>query len=468
MVNYDKIKLIIFDMDGVLVDSKDSHYESLNMALKSIDDKYVVTYEDHIKKYDGNPTNVKLKMLTSEKGLPETLHKEIWTLKQKYYIDIVNNTFVHDDKIIKVLKQLKSDNYTLHCASNCIYETLKLMLDKKGFTPYLDYIISNEDVTLPKPNPEMYLKCLIKGKVTPKETLILEDSVIGKLSAYSSGAHLMPIKSPNDIIYDDIIHHVKYSEFKNTGGTCNNNINIVMPMAGLGSRFIKCGYTLPKPLIRVFDKPMIELVIDNLNIDGNYIFIVRKEHIEEYKLDVLLKNKVKQCTIIPIDYTTEGATCSVLLAEQYINNNNPLIIANCDQYLEWDVNEFLYSAVSKDVDGAISTFNSNETKWSYAKLDSNNKYVTEVAEKRPISEHATTGIYYWKKGNEFVKYAKQMMSKNIRVNGEFYVCPVYNEAILDNRKIIIKDCVKMWGIGVPEDLEYFVQKFDKRTLLIQK
>ena len=115
----------------------------------------------------------------------------------------------------------------------------------------------------------------------------------------------------------------------------------------------------------------------------------------------------------------------------------------------------MYSFISSDIDGAILTFQSTHPKWSYAKLDENN-FVIEVAEKKPISTNATAGLYYWKKGSDYVKYAKQMINKNIRVNNEFYICPVYNEAILDNKKIIIKESKEMWGLGTPEDLEEFM------------
>ena len=118
----------------------------------------------------------------------------------------------------------------------------------------------------------------------------------------------------------------------------------------------------------------------------------------------------------------------------------------------------MYEVENSKSDGYILTFESMHPKWSYIKVDQKN-YVTEVAEKKPISNIATVGIYYWKHGKDFVKYAEQMISKNIRVNNEFYVCPVYNEAILDNKKIQKFDIDKMWGIGTPEDLDYFVNNY---------
>ena len=165
-----------------------------------------------------------------------------------------------------------------------------------------------------------------------------------------------------------------------------------------------------------------------------------------------------ECEIVVINEITEGAACTILKAKRFINNNSPLLIANSDQYVEWNSNEFLYAMSNNDIDAGILTFENSHPKWSYARLDDKG-FVCEVAEKKPISNIATTGIYYWQKGSDFVKYAEQMIKKDIRVNNEFYVCPVFNEAIADGKKIKIKGCEKMWGLGTPEDLNYFLENY---------
>ena len=168
-----------------------------------------------------------------------------------------------------------------------------------------------------------------------------------------------------------------------------------------------------------------------------------------------------KCKIITIDKLTEGAACTVLLAKKYINNSKPLVISNSDQFIEWNPSETMYNFSTKKVDGGILTFNATHPKWSYAKIDK--KYnVVKVAEKKVISNNATVGIYYWKEGKDFVKYANQMISKNIRVNNEFYVCPVFNEAIKDKKIIKIKKIDSMWGLGTPEDLDYFLKHYPKK------
>ena len=150
--------------------------------------------------------------------------------------------------------------------------------------------------------------------------------------------------------------------------------------------------------------------------------------------------------------------CTTLLAKKYINNNKPLVIANSDQFIEWNSSKILYKFTSKKVDGGILVFKSIHPKWSYAKTNKSNE-VIEVAEKKVISNNATVGVYYWRKGSDYVKYSEKMIKKNIRVNNEFYVCPVFNEAILNNQKIIIEKVDKMWGLGTPEDLSYFLQEY---------
>jgi dTDP-glucose pyrophosphorylase len=228
-------------------------------------------------------------------------------------------------------------------------------------------------------------------------------------------------------------------------------------MAGAGSRFEKAGYTFPKPLIDVNGKPMIQVVVDNLNLDANFIYVVQKSHRQKYNLDTLLNLITPNCTIIEVDGLTEGAACTALMAKDLINNDNPLFFANSDQYVEWNSNEFMYKMQETNFDGGIVTFKSTHPKWSFVKLDENN-FASMVAEKNPISDLATVGYYFWKNGSDFVKYAEQIINNNIRVNNEFYVCPVFNEAINDGKKIITFNASKMWGIGTPEDLDLFLRK----------
>jgi NDP-sugar pyrophosphorylase family protein len=239
-------------------------------------------------------------------------------------------------------------------------------------------------------------------------------------------------------------------------------MKILIPMAGEGSRFSKEGYTFPKPLIDVNGKPMIQVVVENLDFDAEYIFLVRKEHIKKYDgilgtLDQITDSNFK---IVEVDELTEGAACTALLAKEYINNDDDLLIANSDQFIEFSSENFKTLKEMSNVDAIVYTFKAVHPKWSFVKINSRG-FVTEVAEKNPISNIATCGIYWYRKGSDFVKYASRMIEKNVRVNNEFYIAPVYNELIQDGKKLIPFFVHSMWGIGTPEDLTYFLKNYPK-------
>jgi HAD superfamily hydrolase (TIGR01509 family) len=455
------IKLIIFDLDGVLVDAKKIHYDALNSSLNKINEKFLITWDEHLNKYDGLKTNQKLKMLTEEKGLPESLHKKVWDEKQNITLNLLKNLPLNND-LINTIKKLSNDGYKIACCSNSIRKTIVTVLHKLNIIEFFDVIMSNEDVENSKPHPEMYWVTMSKLNCFPNETLIIEDSPYGLQAAYSSNSYIMRVNTPNDVTLSNIICRIDEIKKKNKHNMpkwIDKKMNILIPMAGAGSRFEKAGYTFPKPLIDVKGKPMIQLVVENLNIDANYIYVVQHSHRKLYNLDSLLNLITPNCTIIEVDGITEGAACTALLAKQYIDNDNPLFFANSDQFVEWNSNEFLYKMQETDSDGGIVTFEAIHPKWSFVKID-NYGLAIEVAEKNPISNIATVGYYYWKKGSDFVKYAEQMISKNVRVNNEFYVCPVFNEAILDDKKIRIHNAQKMWGLGTPEDLNNFLENYE--------
>lgn len=454
------IKLIISDLDGVLIDSREIHFLALNKALAEVDNKYIISEEEHLSTYDGLPTKRKLEMLTKEKNLPTSYYDKIFQNKQKYTQELLLNSVQRNERLIEIFRKLKSQGYKIWVASNAIRDTVKTILLKQGILEHIDSFMSNEDVKHTKPFPEMYMKIMIQEGILPSETLIIEDSYIGLSAAWESGANVCPVKNPNDFTEDKLNEYLNNNYVKNNKWI-DKKLNIVIPMAGMGSRFIEGGFTDPKPLIKVKDKLMIQLVCENLNIDANYIFIVRKEHYEKYNLKSILNIIAPNCQIIQVTEVTEGAACTVLLAKQYINDDNPLIIANSDQFIEWNSGEFYHSFLNtENCDGIILTFEANDKKWSYAKTDDNG-FVTEVKEKEIISNHGTVGIYGYRKGSDFVKYSEQMIEKNIRVNNEFYVCPVYNEFIKDNKTIRIYDVKKMWGLGVPSDLHQYLNEYKK-------
>ena len=447
------IKLICFDLDGVLVDAKKIHFDALNGALGK---KYKISWEEHLSKYDGLKTKDKLNLLHKEKKLNKNSFIEIWRQKQLNTIVEIKKIKKSND-LLKVFQEV-SKEYKIAVCSNSIKRTVLTALSKLEIIEYIDLMISNEDVNVSKPHPEIYWKAMSFFGVMPEETIIFEDSPVGLKSAHDSGANVTRIKTPNDININNVNKSIKSTNMNITPPKWkDDNLNVLIPMAGAGTRFQKAGYTFPKPLIEIEGKPMIQLVVENLNLDANFIFVVQKGHREQYNLDSLLKIIIKNPTIVEVDSLTEGAACTALLAKKHINNNSPLFFANSDQYVNWNSNEFFYKMNESNIDGSIVTFKATHPKWSFAKIDKNN-IVTEVAEKNPISDNATVGFYYWNKGSDFVKYAENMIAKNDRVNNEFYVCPVFNHAINDNKKILAYQIEKMYGLGTPEDLDYFLKR----------
>jgi HAD superfamily hydrolase (TIGR01509 family) len=452
-------KLVIFDLDGVLLDSRDLHFESFNLALDVVSPSHNISRSDHLKLFDGLNTRRKLEILSERYELDRSLHDKIWTLKQEFTSSLLEN-IEPDLELQKMLILIKKHGLAIAVASNSIRDTVQKVLVKLDIGSLVDFVVANEDVKFSKPFPEAYWKCMIQFGALPSETVIFEDSEIGRRGALSSGAILHTLRNRQDLTFGRIEKAIreltKGSAEMETSRWKSDALNILIPMAGAGSRFADAGFTFPKPLIEVLGKPMIQSVVDNLNIEAQYIFIVQKKDHEKYNLEYLLNLIAPGCKIVVTEGLTEGAACTTLLAADFIDNDQPLLIANSDQLIEWDSSETMYALETSSVDGSILVFNSSHPKWSYAKVNSDG-FVTEVAEKKPISNLATVGIYYWKKGSDYVKYAKQMIKENQRVNGEFYVCPVYNLAIQDAKSISTRHVDRMWGIGTPEDLDIYLR-----------
>jgi len=234
-------------------------------------------------------------------------------------------------------------------------------------------------------------------------------------------------------------------------------MQILIPMSGAGKRFADMGYQKPKPLIEFFGKPMIEHVLENLGADNDYILCVQKAHYDaDPTLFERLKTKVKSLSIVLVNGVTQGAAETCLLAKQLLDLDKPLFIANCDQMMVWDQTHFENWFAAENLDGVMFVFDSDSTKNSYVELDSNGIAV-RTAEKQVISPYATNGIYVWKRAGDFVWAAEKMIADDIRVNNEFYVCPVYNENIARGDRIGIYYPTEHWPIGTPEDLDIYIK-----------
>lgn len=241
-------------------------------------------------------------------------------------------------------------------------------------------------------------------------------------------------------------------------------MNVVIPMAGAGKRFLDNGISTPKPLVDVFGKSMIQRVVESLDIEGNFIFIVRKEHYDEFDLNSMLNKIAPGCSIVIADELTQGAACTVLLAKDYIDNNSPLLICDSDSLVYFEkklLNNYL-------IDGAVLTFKDTKPSWSYVEASGNLQRIKSVQEKNPISNYASSGRYYWKHGKEFVYYAEKMIQEDLRVNGEFFVSPVYNLAIAQNKYIMNIMVDDFFNLGTVADLNEYVAKISNSNFWSSK
>lgn len=471
-----RVKAVIFDLDGVLVASRMLHFETFRDALKEVCGKDM-TWAEHEATLDGLSTKMKIEKLKAEGFVDSEEADRLWQRKQELTEEQLPKTMIPRKNLRAMLEALKSKGLRVVCASNSIKNTVERSLRHLGIRDLFEACYGNEDVEKPKPSPDLYLKAMGALGLTQQETLIVEDSPPGRAAAHASGAHVLEVEDPEDVCLELLEQALTQIE---ENGSLQPRIaphkkpqvfHIVIPMAGEGSRFRQAGYTIPKPFIPVGGKPMIRWVIENMIpketpqdlYQLRFHLIVRTSHLEQYDVSHLFDGMGANISwsYHKTDGLTEGAACSTLLAEAEINNDDPLLIINSDQYLVWTPDIFYNTLMNPKYDGSILTFyqpNQEDKKWSYARL-SEEGLVSEVAEKVWISPYATVGLYGWKRGADFVRYAKQMIAKNIRVNNEFYVCPVYNESIAEGGQHRVLLCRGMWGLGVPEDLEKFRRDF---------
>jgi HAD superfamily hydrolase (TIGR01509 family) len=448
------IKAIFFDMDGVLVDADRLHFAAFNDALVAVDAPPIL-WSEHESIYKGLPTKQKLELLVERTDFPKSSMSEAARIKQDRTIRMIRQVITPDAEKIAMLRSLGKD-FKICVCSNAKRETVEEMLKAAGLIEYCHAYFGNQDVQAPKPAPDIYLRAMQQMGVTPDTSLIVEDSDVGRQAARATGAHVVCVDNPSEANFYRISSTIRRI----------HTPHVVIPAAGQGKRFLEAGYNYPKPLIEVGDAPMIELVLRNFREVGDPIVILQRKHCDTYCADTVIEQLRPGTKIVTVDGLTEGAACTVLAASHIINDGRELILANSDQFLDYDLSEFLNAARRAEADGAILTFRASDKKWSYAALGEDG-YVSRVAEKEPISPFATVGVYYFRQGSSFISAAKQMIAKNIRVNNEFYVCPVFNELIDMGGRVITVDIPSslMHGLGTPEDLEVFLTSSFAETQL---
>lgn len=448
------IRALVFDLDGVLVDAAEWHYTALNEALEAFG--HAIPRADHERLYNGLPTVLKLEMLTERRGLPKRLHRFIAETKQKRTMERLDRELEPNLDLQTTLARLKAEGLKLGVASNSVRDTVDLCLKRLGIESFFDVVLSNQDVEHPKPDPEMYLTAMERLGVAPDECVIFEDSMPGIQAARLAGARVAIVADVSELTYEFI--HRRASPRRPP--TAPGVLQIVVPMAGEGRRFADAGYENPKPLIEIFGKPMIEWVIENVRPETRphrFIFLCREMDLGRFSLAEKLERLAPGSRAVGVPSTTQGAACTVMLAADELDPDAPLLIANSDQWVENAIDPFLAFVDEAECDGAILTFPATDPKWSYALTRSDGR-VVDVAEKNPISPHATVGIYWFRTARHYLEAAMDSMRADDRTNGEFYVCPVYKQLLrrgFDVRHFGIPTHA-MHGLGTPEDLKGFI------------
>jgi HAD superfamily hydrolase (TIGR01509 family) len=449
---------LLFDLDGVLVDFRDLHKTAFIQAWNTLYPDQPIDDAFHERELEARSTKQKIKILTDQFPSIPVSEQGLSSLKQSITHILLEKEPIYR-RVQETLRWLKEKGIPFACCSNSIRSTIQTSLEKLVPLDHFAFLLSNEDVVQPKPSPEIYETAQQQTGRPSHEILVFEDSVVGKKAARDAGLQVIDIIDALDLTPRFIEYSIQHRR-----RPLLSNVNVVIPMAGLGSRFSTVGYDTPKPFLPVLGKPMYEVVLHNLIPPEVFSraeihLIVRNEH-----LSLFHNHPYSNLHLHGIPSLTEGPACTVLTLKEIINHDTPLMIANSDQYLEWNAMDFYYALSHPDWDGVISTFhqpNPKDRRWSYVKMNDQGE-VTEVAEKTVISEWATTGIYGWKRGSDFVRDAEQMILQNERVNNEFYVCPVYHQTIHSppSGRVRTLHCKKMWGLGVPEDYELFCKTFN--------
>lgn len=449
------IKLVIFDIDGVLADSTKLHFETTREALAKFGYKNYTIEEDLA--LGTIPTRQKLFKLSEQGKISELDISNIWTYKGVLTSSRFDKEIAISPQIPILFEKLKEKGINIAIATNARRDYLDMILDKIG-RENVDYALSSTETGKPKPNPECYLTHMMFFGVSPKETVIVEDSFHGKTAAWLSGAHVYPVRDAFHWSFRELLGFINRLDRKPLiVPHISQDINVVVPMAGLGSRFPKEIWKHPKPFIDVDGKPMIKRVVENINVEARHIFIVRKEHMENDYYRYVVNNLVPDYKIVEVDRTTSGAASTVLLAETYISSKE-LLIVNSDNMIDWNAAEVINSFKGHNAGLVCFEETDLDNKWSYVAVDSENR-IREVREKKVISNYATTGHYWFKSGHDFIKAANKMIEVNDRTNNEFYVAPIFNYLKNGKGTIFKIEKERFWGLGTPKELEFFLRNY---------
>lgn len=443
-------KLCVLDLDGTLADLKDLHFEALNRALEWVDSP-PISRDDHLSCFDGHPTYVKLQML----GIVGGPAAEVRRYKQDETIRLLPKYVKPIPQMAELFHKVIAAGWLIGVCSNAKHETVTAALEFMQLNMLVCWVHTPDGCKMrSKPSPEMLLSMMLKADACPMSTVVFEDGPSGLHAAHYSGAKVVQVDSPADMTEDFVLGALR--EERQDYRFRWPMLNVLIPAAGEGRRFAEAGYQRPKPFIEVYDnRTMLACVVDNLCVDADKIFVLqRKDMMYTHQDDGL--GPFGQFRTLS-GYTRGTAESCLVAARDDIDNRYPLLIANSDQLLEWDAVAFYYFAKFTNLDGIVVVFDCPERdkRWSYCKLR-NDGTVEAVVEKDPVSDLACTGVWFFKRGSDFVKHARDLIRGEMLVKGEYYISSVYNMMIGAGLRIGTFKVDKMHGLGDPESLEKYL------------
>jgi len=461
----------VFDLDGVLVESRDLHYEALNRALKEeAGAQYVITRDEHEHVYDGLSTNQKLQMLGVAKGLPRDLHKMVWSKKQEYTESLVKQVLLPSDNILNAITTLKLMCIPVCVASNCIRSSVETILTHVGLMPHVDVFLSNEDVDNAKPAPDIYEKaCNIFG-VNPSCTLVVEDSTKGFEAASRAGCHMLRVSNPHEVSETSVKSRIQELE------SLTEDVTIVLPLAGPYPEIWQARETPEMPLFLadVNGESILELIAQSLlsrRYNAKYVFIVKESVAKAFDIDALCAKAVNYAPLKIVKIKTDSLSSIHTILQvpsEFIDENTTLLVADGHHIPVWREGQSIDDLLGSHSDAALTVFQSIDPRFSYVRLNTNarfnsdnmsklgpNSLIEVTMESRPSSNLACSGLYYFKQAQSFFKAAKAVIEANHRWLGRFYTAQLFNEIVKDGLEAEALHLKNSWSLRNVNEIQYY-------------
>ena len=458
------VKLVVFDLDGVLVDSRDLHYEALNTAIEqAAGAQYLISRIEHETIYDGLSTNQKLRLMSLAKGLPLELHKPVWQRKQELTDVLVREQLKPVAQVTELLKQLKHSGYPVAVASNCIKSSVRNILDAIGLLPYIDACFSNEDVGHAKPEPDIYIKACSSFGVLPSQALVVEDSVKGFEAAIRAGCHLLKVNGTDDVHAAAVFRRLQEVDAASTP------ITVVVPLAGCSPDVWLSGpeatpVELPVFLTDTRGRPVLDWALNSIKSSRfpmRFIFVVKDAQASALRLESMCVKATgfEPTTVVRVRSDTLGALKTVLQARHLLEPGAPLLIFDGSHVVDWRTGGSVDDMLCTRADGAVTVWPSSDPRWSYVRTQRNTSTVLEVHEKVAVSNLACSGLYFWRRASDFLSAADAVVAHNVRTRGLFFLAPTFNETILGGAIVESVPIAQAWSLRSASEVSFFAEHF---------